>query len=48
MVGLRKMHTPVSMLAFVFYAMDEMLLEMVLQNLDEMISFDLLLLTYHH
>jgi hypothetical protein len=47
-VRIREMHTPVSTLAFVFYAMDEMLLEMVSQNLDEMIGFDLLLLTYCH
>jgi hypothetical protein len=47
-VGICKMHTPVSTPAFVFYAMDEMLLEMVLQNLDKMIGSDLLLLTYHH
>jgi hypothetical protein len=47
-VGIREKRTPVSTLAFVFYAMYEMLLETVLQNLDEMIGFDLLLLTYCH
>jgi hypothetical protein len=47
-VRICKMHTPVSTLAFVFNAMDEMLLEMVSKNLDKMIGFDFLLLTYHH
>jgi hypothetical protein len=47
-VGIREMHTPVSTLAFVSYAMDKMLLETVSQNPDEIIGFDLLLLTYCH
>jgi hypothetical protein len=37
--------TPVDMLAFVLYTMNEMLFETVLENLEEMIGFDLLLLS---
>jgi len=45
-VGVCKMHTPVSTPAFVFDAMDEMLSETVLQNLDKMIGYVLLLLSH--
>jgi hypothetical protein len=43
-IGISKKHTPVSTPTFVFDAMNEVLLEPVLQHLNEVVSFDLCLL----
>jgi len=42
-IGMSKKHPPVSTPTFVFDAMDEVLLELMLQHLNEVVCFDLLL-----
>jgi len=45
-IGISKKHTPVITPTFVFDAMNEVLLEPVLQHLNKVVSFDLLLCGY--